>query len=60
VRAKALIKELQRLVKEHGNLEVRIRAIRQGRLDDVGIDSVTGRFKGKLDNTLFLIETEDA
>jgi len=59
VRAKALIKELQQLEKEHGNLEVRVRAIRQGRLDDVGIDSITGRFKGKLDNTLILIETDD-
>jgi hypothetical protein len=53
------MKELQQLVKEHGNLEVRIRAIRRGRLDHVGIDSVTGRFEGKLDNTLFLIETDD-
>ena len=59
MRAKALIKELQQLEKEHGNLEVRVRAIRQGRLDDVGIDSITGRFKGKLDNTLILIETDD-
>ena len=59
MRARALIKELQQLVKEHGNLEVRIRAIRRGRLDHVGIDSITGRFEGKLDNTLFLIETDD-
>jgi hypothetical protein len=43
MRATALIKALQQLVKEHGNLEVRIRAIRRGRLDHVNIDSITGR-----------------